>query len=186
MVSFLQETLIAQKELQQYLHFKPLNGTDPALEQELYSLLLELGRSDAATSYMRKGLLIRIFRTICTHYEFAQTREQKKTMQWLIYEDVMDYIQSHLSEITIHDLSEKFHFQEDYFNRLIKKRTGLTYSAYVRKLRLEKAAHLLLHTNDSVEEIAATIGYQNRGFFYRIFEQSYGMTPAEYRRNGEN
>ena len=33
----------------------------------------------------------------------------------------------------------------------------------------------------SVEEIADAVGYQNRGFFYRIFREEYGCTPARYR-----
>ena len=47
----------------------------------------------------------------------------------------------------------KFHYQEDYFNRLIKRKTGLTYSAYLQQIRLERAEHLLVSTDKSIEEL---------------------------------
>ena len=61
------------------------------------------------------------------------------------------------------------HFQEDYFNRLIKSKTGLTYTAYLQDLRLKEAEHLLLTTRLSVDEISQQVGYQNKGYFYKIF-----------------
>lgn len=77
---------------------------------------------------------------------------------------------------------EVFHFQEDYFNRLIKNKTGLTYSAYVQKNRLEHAERLLHRTEKNIEEIAETVGYHNKGYFYKIFQEKYKMTPSQYRR----
>ena len=75
-----------------------------------------------------------------------------------------------------------FHFQEDYYNRLIKAETGMTYSAYLQKIRLEQSLYLLRTTSKSVEEIAADVGYHNKGFFYQLFQKKYQMTPCEYRR----
>ena len=85
--------------------------------------------------------------------------------------------------MTIQDLVNEFHYQEDYFNRLIKRKTGLTYSAYVQQIRLERAEHLLATTDKSIEEIANEIGYHNKGYFYKLFQEKYDETPASYRRH---
>ena len=64
-----------------------------------------------------------------------------------------------------------FHFQEDYYNRLIKAETGMTYSAYLQKIRLEQSLYLLRTTAKSVEEIAADVWYHNKGFFISFFKK---------------
>ncbi|MGN0203949.1 MAG: AraC family transcriptional regulator [Coprococcus sp.] len=180
--SFLQSALLKQKDLQQYIHFKPSNDADQLLENYLCQLLQELIEAQAGTHYIRKGLLLRIFHTLSTRYEFALSKEQRKTMQWIVFEEISDYIEKHYKTITTQELSAVFHFQEDYFNRLIKSKTGLTYSAYVQQIRLSKAEHLLQTTDKTVEEIAEIVGYHNRGFFYKLFRQKYGVAPAEFRK----
>lgn len=187
MVSFLTEALLEQKSLEQYLHFRPQEGSSGeqagnSMEFYLTALVREMTDHQVGSNYICKGLLLRIFRLLSTGYDFALTRDQKKTIQWIIYEDIMNYINDHYQTVTISELTEVFHFQEDYFNRLIKKQTSLTYSEYVQKIRMEHAARMLIHTKKSVETIAEEVGYNNRGFFYRIFQEQYGMTPAKYRK----
>jgi len=183
MISFLQSALIRQKDLQQYVHFKP--GTDTSVERIekcLGHLVKELFYNEAGSSYIRKGLLFRIFRLLSTEYEFSLSKEQRKTMNWIIFEEVSDYMKRNSSHITITDLCNEFHFQEDYFNRLIKNKTGMTYSTYLQQIRLEKAAHMLTHTQMTIDEICGAVGYKNKGFFYKIFKEKYRMKPAEYRK----
>ena len=59
----------------------------------------------------------------------------------------------------------------------------MTYSAYLQQVRLEKAAFMLTRSNMTIDEICEAVGYRNKGFFYKIFKQKYGMKPAEYRKN---
>lgn len=181
-VSFLQSALLKQKDLQQYLHFRPKTNYSSNMEDCLQTLLSELCRNDAGSRYICKGLLIRLFRLLSTEYEFSLSKEQQKTMSWIIFEEVSEYIQTHYVDVTIQDLVKIFHFQEDYFNRLIKKKTGLTYSGFVQQIRLSKAAAFLAGTDYSVDEITEKVGYHNKGYFYKIFQEKYGMTPKQYRK----
>lgn len=179
---FLQSALMKQKDLQQYLHFKP--GTDASTELEdcLCLLLKELNDADVGTRYIRKGLLLRIFRILSTKYEFFLSKELRKTMNWLIFEEISEFIQQNYATVTIQELMAHFHFQEDYFNRLIKKKTGMTYSTFVQQIRLEKAEQLLTFSDKTVDEVAEAVGYHNKGYFYKIFQEKYGMTPAAFRK----
>lgn len=180
--SFLQSALLKQKDLQQYLHFKPNGHESQELEDCLSWLLNELFNGKTGSRHICKGLLLRIFGIISTKYDFSLSREQKKTMNWLIFEEVSAYIRTHYAVVTIQTLTDTFHFQEDYFNRLIKSKTGLTYSAYVQQIRLEKSEHLLLTSDKTIEEIAEIVGYHNKGYFYKIFQKKYGVTPSKYRQ----
>lgn len=179
--AFLQSALLKQKDVQQYLHFRPGPEGADRLRRCLSLLLEELCESGAGTIYLRKGLLLRIFRILSTRFEFALSRKQKQTMQNLMLDEILKYMEDHCADVTIGDLAETFHFQEDYFNRLLRKKTGRTYTACLRRIRLARAEGLLRRTRMSVEEVAEAVGYQNRGFFYRIFREEYGCTPAEYR-----
>ena len=75
-----------------------------------------------------------------------------------MFEEISDYIKDHYAAVTIRDLVNTFHFQEDYFNRLIKDKTGLTYSCYVQQIRLPAAEHMLFHTQKSIDDIIETVG----------------------------
>ena len=180
--SFLQSALLKQKDLQQYLLFTPGSCGEQELEDCLLLLLKELYYHDIGSRHICKGLLFRIFAIISTKYDFSLSKEQRKTMNWIIFEEVSAYIRAHYADVTIRALTDTFHFQEDYFNRLIKHKTGLTYSAYVQQIRLERAEHLLLTSDKSIEEIAGIVGYRNKGYFYKIFQQKYGTTPSKYRQ----
>lgn len=181
-ISFLQSALLKQKNLQQYLHFRPGSDAAGELDQNLALLLRELYDGDIGSRYICKGLLLRIFRILSTKYEFSLSKELRKTMNWIVFEEVAAYMHTHYDNITIQDLTDTFHFQEDYFNRLIKTKTGMTYSSYLQQIRLERAEHLLMTTSLTVDEIAAAVGYRNKGYFYKIFLERYHMTPSKFRK----
>lgn len=182
-ISFLQSALLKQKNLQQYLHFKPHDGASISMEACLVSLIQELTCNDKGSRYICKGLMMRIFRLLSTEYEFSLSRELRQTMNWVLFEEVSGFIKRHFSDITISDLMNRFHFQEDYFNRLIKGKTGLTYSEYLQQVRLNEAEHLLRSTDRSIEQIADDVGYHNKGYFYKLFKAKFGMTPSKFRKN---
>lgn len=183
-ISFLQSALMEAKDVQQFLHFRPGPGAGTEIESCLTLLLRELFEYNVGSRYICKGLLLRIFRIMSSKYDFFLSREQRKTMNWIIFEEVTDYIRRNYAHVTIEDLVCEFHFQEDYFNRLIKSKTGMTYSKYVQQIRLEHAERLLLGSGKTIDEIARMVGYQNKGYFYEIFQKKYGMTPSKYRESG--
>ena len=179
--AFLQSALLKQKSLLQYLHFVPRN-TSLEVEECLAALIPELKNNDAASRYICKGLLIRIFHILSTEYEISLSRENRQAMNYLLFTEVTSYIRENYASISVQDLVDRFHFQEDYYNRLIKSRTGLSYSKYVQHIRLEKACELLLSSDASIDEISVAVGYHNKGFFYKIFCERFQATPNEIRR----
>lgn len=182
-ISFLQSALQKQKDLQQFLHFKPHKDSARSIEPFFSLLLTELSCNDKASFYICKGLLMRIFQILSTEYDFSLSRELQKKMNWIMFEEITQFIQKHYSDITIQTLVDVFHFQEDYFNRLIKLRTGMTYSEYVQQIRLTEAERLLKTSTYSIEQIAELVGYQNKGYFYKIFEKKFGLTPSRFRKS---
>jgi AraC-like DNA-binding protein len=182
-ISFLQTALMKQKDLQQYLHFKPENEAAVTDASNALSMLLsELAHHDVGSHYICKGLLLRIFRILSTQYAFSLSKEQRATMSWVIFDEVSEYMHRYYAHMSIHDLVVQFHFQEDYFNRLIKNKTGITYSGYIQSIRLEKAKQLLQTTSMTVDAVAEAVGYHNKGYFYKIFTTNTGRTPMQFRK----
>ncbi|MCR4798332.1 MAG: AraC family transcriptional regulator [Lachnospiraceae bacterium] len=182
-ISFLQSALLQQKNLLQYLHFKPYESSNEKMRECMLLLLKELADYDVASDLICRGLLVRIFRLLGTGYEFSLSRELKKEKNWLFYEEITEYIKYNYQDISLEELCEKFHFQQDYFARMLKKQTGLTFIGYVQEIRLNEARRLLLETDVPIEEIAEAVGYQNKGYFYRIFTKRFDETPAKMRKN---
>lgn len=65
---------------------------------------------------------------------------------------------------------------------LLKTELGMTFSSYLRKLRLTEAARLLSdEAGATVSEIAYSVGYANTSYFTRLFKEEYDCTPKEFR-----
>lgn len=71
---------------------------------------------------------------------------------------------------------------ERSLKRRFKVATGLTLMDYLQNLRVEEAKRLLETGTGSFEEISAAVGYENTGFFRRLFRRRTGLTPGDYRR----
>ena len=181
-ISFLQTALLKQKNLWQYLHFKPIDYSNNDIDGYFLSLMNELIRHDKASSYICHGLLMRIFHLLSSGYDISLSSKMQRRMNWLLYEEIISYIKQNYRDISIKQLSEHFHFHEDYFNRMIKSKTGMTYTQYVQNLRLEEAEDLLRQTKLTIDDIAARVGYLNKGYFYKIFMEKNHMTPARFRK----
>jgi len=71
---------------------------------------------------------------------------------------------------------------ERSFKRRFEQATGMAPLEYVHTLRLEEAKQMLEAGDQPVEAIANEVGYEDTGFFSRLFRRSVGLTPAQYRR----
>lgn len=95
----------------------------------------------------------------------------------------MQYISEHYSEqITLTKLAETACLSPNYFCRIFKSETGLNYSEYMNRLRLEQAKKLLRSTTMHTNEIAEKVGFKDYRYFCRIFKVYTGFTCSEFRR----
>lgn len=68
-----------------------------------------------------------------------------------------------------------------YFCKMFKKATGLNFTEYLSRVRVEKAKNLLLNPNLRVSEIAFEVGFQSLTHFNRVFKKITGQSPTDYR-----
>lgn len=69
-----------------------------------------------------------------------------------------------------------------YFCKMFKKATGLNFTEYLSRVRVEKAKNLLLNPNLRVSEIAFEVGFQSLTHFNRVFRKITGQSPTAYRQ----
>ncbi|MCI5873395.1 MAG: 2-isopropylmalate synthase [Clostridiales bacterium] len=96
--------------------------------------------------------------------------------------DIMNYIQSHYADVTLDVLADSFNLSKPYLSKYIKEKSGMTFQDAVKKSRMKKACTMLKETNQTVESIAAYVGYENVEHFNRLFKKTYEMTPVQFRR----
>lgn len=84
--------------------------------------------------------------------------------------------------ITAKELSNRFGISESSFKLYVKDILGDSYLNYFRKKRMERAAELLESSTLKVIEIANAVGYENQGKFAKVFAETYGVSPLEFRR----
>lgn len=96
---------------------------------------------------------------------------------------VLGLIEEHYRDGELSDLSAELNTDLYTISRIIKRRTGRTYTDLLQEKRLKLAAFLLSTTNIPVTDVCADVGYNNFSYFYKIFKREYGVTPKEYRNN---
>ncbi len=94
---------------------------------------------------------------------------------------VLSYIEEHYKDGELTELAQTLHYDIYWLSKEIKKRTGQTYIDLRQSKRLSQACYLLTHTGMSVEDIGIAVGYENKSYFHRIFQERYGCTPKKYR-----
>ena len=101
---------------------------------------------------------------------------------------VMDYIEQHISEdLSLDVLAKTACFSAFHFHRIFAAMTGETLNQFVRRLRVEKAASLLLvNPGASVTEIALDCGFSGSAAFARTFKEFFGVTAGEWQRMSED
>lgn len=100
---------------------------------------------------------------------------------------IKKYISDNLhNTITVNDVANFVMINPKYFSYYFKKHTGLDFSNYIKKVRLEKACELLIHSDLKISAIAEYVGYKITSPFFKYFSEKYGMTPTEYRNKHKN
>jgi len=97
---------------------------------------------------------------------------------------VVDYINEYFhEEITLGNLSEKFHIESSYLSKLFKKETGNNLIYHLARKRIEKAKEMITKNDMSLTEISFSVGYDDYNYFNKVFRKMSGVSPREYRSN---
>lgn len=95
------------------------------------------------------------------------------------------FMQQHLTQtLTLEAVAQSVHLSVSFFSRKFKAETGYAPIEYFNYLRIQRACQLLHFSSLRVNEVAAQVGITDPFYFSRLFRKQIGMSPAEYRKNG--
>jgi AraC-like DNA-binding protein len=93
-----------------------------------------------------------------------------------------EYIHEHQTEeLSLGQVARAVNTSTFYFCKMFKKVTGINFTDYLSRVRIEKSKNLLLNPNLRVSEIAFEVGFQSLTHFNRVFKKILGQSPTEYR-----
>ena len=92
------------------------------------------------------------------------------------------YIHEHQTEeLKLGQVAKAVNMSSFYFCKTFKKISGINFTDYVARIRIEKSKNLLLNPNLRVSEIAFEVGFQSLTHFNRVFKKILGQSPTDYR-----
>ena len=107
------------------------------------------------------------------------TQASPEEVVHIVHEHLLDHLDA---RTTIRELSQQFLINPTTLKETFKQVYGTSIAAHMNEHRMEKAAHLLTTSYDSIEQIAHQVGYESQSRFSAVFKQAYGLTPSAYRR----
>jgi two-component system response regulator YesN len=99
-----------------------------------------------------------------------------------IFSQLLQYINKNYDRrLYLRDIAKHFGLTPNYCCNLFSKTTGMTFSQYVTKLRMNRASLLLKYPELSINKIAGMVGFDDYTYFEKIFKRVFKNTPSEYR-----
>lgn len=112
---------------------------------------------------------------------------QKRALKSAVNSDpritvITDYLISHPDEnLSREEMSRLVDVSESTLRRLFKDFTGKTIHEFVKEVKMTNAARRLLVSNESVADIAYSLGFESPGYFSKCFREVFGVSPQNYR-----
>ena len=98
-------------------------------------------------------------------------------------ENSLQYIKENYTEnISLSSLLLFTNYSKSHFIKLFRESTGMSFSEYINKYRIEKSCLDLLYTDKNITEIATSNGFNNIQYFSRRFKECMNCTPKQYQK----
>ena len=123
--------------------------------------------------------------TAIQYIKSVASNEESQTSNSLQNKEIdlaMQYINDNFNkDINLAMVSNHVSISYSYFSLIFKDRTGVSFTDYLKSVRIDKAKQLLKNTDKKVYEIAGLVGYENPKQFMKVFRKTTGISPSEYR-----
>lgn len=119
-------------------------------------------------------------------YSMANLADARKESNELS-DRIAEYANHHFSDPTLNlsDIADELGYDAKYLSALFKAKRDITFTKYLRSLRIKHAAFLFEEGVKSVKSVAMLSGFSDALYFSKIFKQETGLSPSEYLRQIE-
>lgn len=120
-----------------------------------------------------------LYRTV---YKQVQGRKEKASVKTSL-EEIHAYIgDSYRKNIRLESIADKFFVNKEYLSTLFHKKYGETISEYIIRLKMEDAKRQLQYSDNTINNIASSLGYTDPCYFNRQFKKYAGVSPGKYQK----
>ncbi len=161
--------------------FIPMQGALSSLER-IIILMKQLQDSDRRykESTLNNALCSAILAELSAQMRHSQTKDNQLKEQ--LYSDILDYISWHAQgNLRVSEIASYFGYNEKYLTTFFKKYSGITLKQYILQTKMELAKTTLSETNQTVSQIAFSLGFSDAHNFSNAFHKVTGLSPSEYR-----
>jgi AraC-like DNA-binding protein len=110
-------------------------------------------------------------------------RRRRRGNAGLLVSEALSYMQEHCgSGLTRDDVARAVHLSPSHFSHLLRRESGSTFTEILNRMRVDRAAELLVHTEKPLSLIALETGFSEQSYFTKVFKRHRGATPLSYRR----
>ena len=150
---------------------------------ELYDLLMKLSREGSAEAPDARlatlGITAEIFSILLRRGREARTESRADpTLRYALIDPAIRMIRDdYSSKFTVEELAAACNISKYYFCRAFKSIMGMSAIQYLNSYRLKIAHIMLTNTSDRIREIAFACGFEDVGYFCRLYKRKFGITP---------
>lgn len=156
----------------------------------IYKKIIAESESKGAMSNLRVKLYLTELLSLLYEKDYLvsiEKVEEPDSYQLENVNKVIGYIRDNYNKkITVSEVADFIGMSEQYFCRYFKKKMGKTLTEYINEIRIDKAAAMLVNTDEKVIDIAIQCGYDNISYFIKRFKNEKGVTPQEYRKENKH
>ena len=110
-------------------------------------------------------------------------RKEDAEAESAVISDIVRYVKDHYTEhLRLSDFAKKYNYSLPHLSRKFSEETGSRFMIYLQRVRMERACRLLEGEEHSVSTIAEAVGYSDIKFFNKVFKETLGLTPTEFRK----
>lgn len=143
------------------------------------------GISLGVSEYLLKPITIASVRELLNRMAGGEKEEAAAMEQYsqVIHDMVKTIETDYAQRLGLDIFAEKYRLTPEYISNLFTKETGVTFSNYLKKVRIEHAKNLLLNTNMKIYEVACSVGYPDQKYFSKVFKEYTGLSAKQFVMN---
>jgi len=168
------------------------NGYYSLRISDLWDTIPQLKR-DFVSKITMEGIAYQMLAEEILQYQDGLKKDGDATKGFLtraevkLINDAATYIKAGLEDLdTIEQIAREVGLNVNKLQDGFKRMYKLTVNNYIQKSRLDLAVYLLTKSDDNMSQIVEKIGLNSKSYFSKIFKESYGLSPSQFRKNNHS
>ena len=153
----------------------------PEIKELLHMMIEEYFGENSFYQSIITAKLIELFSMLSRNLKNTQKEEMKEHSDEFSI-NFGKYLEQYYATATLQHAAKYFGYTESSFSRLVQNKFHKNFSVILREVRLKYACRYLTYSSLPIQQVAEITGYEDANYFYRIFKQYVGTSPAKYRK----